>query len=326
MRIRTDEAGDFSYESEARLWISVVAGIVIPDKRWSDVDDFVAQREVDWEKAELKAADMDDSQLMQLAQFIIDKDLTVAAIATDSQIFTAESQREWRKKQVAGFRAAANRSRRAVEEEHIRQRVERLQRRMHQERHIRQANFLQYGILTPWLLSHLLSASLLAYRGMAPDDDSWVMDIVIDAQPGADPGKAGELLRDSVEAIFAGDDRTALRMPGEWPSDHPFKVKNADPELGVISVRQVIAHGINAGSSLNDRGLQLADFVAHLVLSLLRDPDDQGALRAWRALLLAGRVMPTEDGWPIKVWAWPVDEVSEEARQRYERLAPPMMS
>lgn len=90
----------------------------------------------------------------------------------------------------------------------------------------------------------------------------------------------------------------------------------------MISGRQVLAQGINPGSSHNDPGLQLPHFVAHLVLTLLRDPDDEVALRAWTALVLAPRVMPTEDGWPIKVWAWPADEVAEDDRRRYERLVP----
>jgi len=322
MRIRIDEAGDFSYKDETRLWISIVAGVVIPDKRLSALEAFVTERKARWGMSELKAVDMDDSQLMEVAEFIIAEDLTVAAIATDSRIFSADSQEQWREKQVAVFRAAADRSRRAVEDKETAERVQRLRRRMHQERHIKQPNYLQYGILTPWLLSQLISASLLVYSGMAPEDDSWVMDIAMDARHGADPGKPGELLRDSIEAIFAGDDRTALRMPGGWPPDHPFRVKNTDPEVDVISGRQVLAQGINPRSSHNDPGLQLADFVAHLVLTLLRDPDDELALRAWTALVLAPRVMPTEDGWPIKVWAWPADEVAEDDRRRYERLVP----
>jgi hypothetical protein len=322
MRIRVDEAGDFSYRDKTRLWISVIAGIVIPDERWAGVQTFVSDRKDRWDVSELKALDMDDSQLMEVAEFVITEDLTVAAIATDSRIFTTGSQGEWRKRQVADFRAAADRSRRAVEDKQTAERVERLRRRMHQERHIKQPNYLQYGILMPWLLSHLISASLLAYRAMPPGDDGWVMDIVLDARPGADPGKPGELLRDSIEAILAGDDRTALRIPGEWPPDHPFKVKNNDPEIDAISARQVLARGIKRGSSEDDSGLQLADFVAHLVLTLLRDPEDQGALQAWTALVRAPRVMPTEDGWPIKVWAWPADEVAEEDRLRYERLLP----
>ncbi|MDQ4144161.1 MAG: hypothetical protein M3198_10545 [Actinomycetota bacterium] len=210
MRIRIDEAGDFNYRDETRVWISVVGGIVIPDKRWASIEAFVVDRK--WTMPELKAAEMTDAQLLEVAEFIVAHDLTVGAIATDSHIFTADAQREWREKQVAGFRAAADRSRRAVEDEQTAERVERLRRRMHQERYIKQPSYLQYGILMPWLLSHLISASLLVYRALPPDDDSWGMDIVLDAQSGADPGKAGELLRDTIEAIFAGDERTALRM------------------------------------------------------------------------------------------------------------------
>src|SRR5579875_1725917 len=217
MRIRIDEAGDFSYHDKTRLSISVVAGIVIPDQSWDAVEQFVRARQSAWDMTELKAGEMDDTQLMDVAEFVIAENLTVAASATDSHIFTADSQALWRERQLAVVTAAAARSRRAVEDTQVAERVARVQRRTRKERHIKQPNYLQYGILMPWLLSHLLSASLLVYRTLAPEDDSWLMDIIIDERPGADPGKAGDLLRDSVEAIFASDDRTALRMPGEWP-------------------------------------------------------------------------------------------------------------
>lgn len=96
VRIRVDEAGDFNYRDRSRFWVSVVAGVVIPDNRWAAVEAFVAERRRRWDMPELKAAHMDDSQLMDVAQFIIAEDLPVAAIATDSRIFTADAQREWR--------------------------------------------------------------------------------------------------------------------------------------------------------------------------------------------------------------------------------------
>jgi len=322
MRIRIDEAGDFNYHDETRLSISVVAGIVIPDQSWDAVEQFVRARQSDWDMTELKAGEMDDAQLMEVAELVIAENLTVAASATDSHIFTADSQALWRERQLAVVTAAAARSRRAVEDKQVAERVARVQRRTRTERHIKQPNYLQYGILMPWLVSHLLSTSLLVYRTMAPENDSWLMDIVIDERPGADPGKAGDLLRDSVEAIFASDDRTALRMPSEWPSNHPFKIKNTDPEVDTISVRQVLSGGINPGVSHDDAGLQLADYVAHLVFALLRDPNDQGAQRAWRALVRAPRVMPMQDGRLIRVMAWPGEHMTEADKLRYERLVP----
>jgi hypothetical protein len=322
MRIRIDEAGDFKYGPDQLLRVSVVAGIVVPDGRWASVQEFVERYKRDYEVHELKAATMHKKQLEAVAEFIITEDLTIAAIATDSHIFPPEAQLEWRHRQVRIFRAAADRSRRALQDREVRERVERTRRRIHQTRHVSQPNFLQYAVLRPWLLAHLLSAGLLVYSRLSDSDEGWQMDIAMDAQPGADPGKAGDLLRDSLEAIFASDERTALRMPGDWPDDHPFKVKNNDPELGGVSVRQVLATGLKSCKSHEDPGLQLADFAAHLVLTSLREPVDAEALDIWRTLVLASRIMPTEDGWPIKAWAWPADRVADEDLRRYERLIP----
>lgn len=320
MKLRVDEAGDFNYESSARFWVGVVAGVVIPDQRWAAVEAFVAARTEAWCMPELKAAQMEDDQLMEIARFILAEGLTVAAIATDSRIFTADDQKRWRELQVELFRQAADRSERAQTDAAIAGRVERLHRRMHQVRHIRPANFLQYGILVPWLIAHLLSSALVAYRRLPPDEDSWIMDVVLDAKGGADPGKPGELLRDSIEHVLVGDERTALRMPAEWPADHPFKVRNTDWDKPVISARQVLVKGIHVLESHEDPGLQLADFVAHLVWTLIRHPENDGAVAAWRTL--APRISPTEDGHIIKVWAWPGDGLTEEDELRYARLIP----
>jgi Protein of unknown function (DUF3800) len=149
-----------------------------------------------------------------------------------------------------------------------------------------------------------------------------VFDIVLDAREGADPGKAGDLLRDTIEAVLAGDPDIWLFVPREWFPDHPFVLRNTDPEEGVISVRQTLTGGIHPRHSHEDPGLQLADYVAHLLFSLLRDPADPGAADAWDALYPA--IIPTEDGWPVKVWAWG-DEVdlNEVDDTRYTRLALP---
>ena len=91
MRIRIDEAGDFNYVSDARLWISVVAGIVIPDKRWPAVERYVAERKAAWGVPELKAADMDDDlcqrcTVARRGEPFADGDLTTAV-----QLSTASS-------------------------------------------------------------------------------------------------------------------------------------------------------------------------------------------------------------------------------------------
>lgn len=131
------------------------------------------------------------------------------------------------------FTDAAERSTRAKQDAEIAERVSRLCRRMHQEHYIKLANYLQYGILMPWLVARLISSSLpslYAYRGLPLNDDSWLMDIMMDAKGGVDPGKPGDLLRDSIEHILVLDARTALYIPPEWPDDHPFKAKNTDWE------------------------------------------------------------------------------------------------
>jgi len=320
--IRIDESGDFSYRDDGLLRVSVIAGIVIPDRNWSAVNHFVDEHKRAWDMPdELKAGSMTDEQLLELAEFILAENLTVSAIATDSEVFTAAAQQEWRRLLTENFRAAADRSVRATEDEQVSARVRRAGVRMHQPRHVSSADFLQYQVLMPWLLNQLMSAALSRYRSLPAEKDCWVFDIVMDAREGADPGKSGDLLRDTIEAILAGHSSFSLFVPPEWPSTHPFVVRNSDPQENVISVPQTLAKGITSSHSHEDPGLQLADYVAHVVYTLLREPGEVGASAAWSALYPA--ITPTPDGWPIKVWAWAEGELDDVDVSRYSRLVLP---
>lgn len=323
--IRIDESGDFSYRDDGLLRVSVIVGVVIPDRSWPAVDRFVDEHKRVWGMPdELKAGGMTDEQLLALAAFIVAENLTVSAIATDSEVFTVAAQKEWRRLLTENFRAAADRSARAIEDEQVAARVRRTSVRMHQQRHVSSAGFLQYQVLMPWLLNQLMSAALFRYRSLPADKDAWVFDIVTDAHEGADPGKSGDLLRDTIEATLAGHPSFSLFVPPEWPPTHPFIVRNTDPEENVISIRQTLAKGINSSHSHEDPGLQLADYVAHVLYTLLRVPAEPGASAAWSALYPA--ITPTPDGWPIKVWAWAEGKLDDVHVDRYASLVLPPAS
>ena len=258
MHIRIDEAGDFHYGEPDRLRISVIAGLAIPDRSWETVEDFVRQHVPSGEK-ELKAAGMELEAFTDTARFIVDTGLSVAAVACDSHIFTAESQQRWREGQLANLNAAADASWRVKSDPTLAARVERARRRMKSNRAVKQPNFLQYSILMPWLVSRLLSAALITNRALVPPDESWMFDVAIDPRQGADPGRPGKLMRDSLQPIYASADSTELIVPGEWPPTHPFYVQNNDPEAGRVSPRQLLARGINTPDSHSDAGIQLAD-------------------------------------------------------------------
>lgn len=315
MKIRIDECGDFDFSNGDRFWVAVVAGVVIPDDRWPVVEAWIATHNQARRERELKARLLGDSELVEAVEFLRAEDLVAGAIVTDSRIFSHEQQVDWRRRQFEEFEGAAARSQRARKDAEVVGKVERLRRRMNRIRHVSQPDFLQYAVLMPWLLAHLMNAALLTYRGDAFLNDSWAFDIVLDRKSGADPGKAGELLRDSVEAIFASDTRTELRVPGEWSGDHPFLQRHIDPERGTITVPRILQGGIRTDESHLDPGLQLADLVAHMVWSAVVNPDDDAAIKVWQAL---GTVlMPTEDESPIKIWGGDASSADE---ARYKQL------
>lgn len=316
VKVRIDESGDFDFSNEERFWVCTVAGVVIPDGRWPAVEAWIHAQNQTREVDELKASQLGDSDLVEAAKFFAAENLVTGAIVTDSRVFPFKRQLDWRRRQFEIFTKAAKQSRRAREVPEIAGKVERLRRRMDRARHVSPPDYLQYAILMPWLLAHLMKAALLRYRGPAFRGDSWAFDIVLDEKGGADPGKAGQLLRDSVEAIFASDARTELRVPVEWSSDHPFLRRHIDPERGTITVPRILSGGIGAERSHHDAGLQLADLVAHVVLRAVRNPEDSAATEAWRAL--GTTLMPTDNGWPIKVWA--SDDAAPADEERYRRL------
>jgi len=316
--IRIDESGDFDFRDASIFRVSVIACVVIPALRRAEVDTFVAEKRREWEmEAELKANRMDGDQLMEVTAFLERERLPVVAVVTASEIFDFDAQRRWRKKQIEQFEVAASRSTRAVQDPLTRTRVQRIRTRLPSERHVSPPNFLQYFILMPWLLSQSFSAANFCFRDLDPMSDSWTYDIAVDSREGADPGKAGQLLRDSVDAIYAGNTGTALFIPPEWPRDHPFRVRNADPEVGSISPRQLLTDGIRTPDSRSDAGLQLADFAAHAIYSVVRTQDED-SFTVWRKL--RALMVPTDDGLPLKVWGASDNEPSREAEERYRRI------
>jgi hypothetical protein len=318
MLIRIDESGDFDFRNRSRFRVGAIASVIIPDRRRLIVEAFVAEKKLRWGmETELKAGDMDLGQLMKMAAFIEKENLPIVGVVTDSEIFDIAAQQRWRTRQVARFEEAAARSRRATEDPDIRARVERIRRRLPNERLIKPPNFLQYFVLMPWLLSRSFSAANFRFRDLAPADDSWTFNIAVDPREGADPGKTGQLLRDSVEAIYAGNDSTALFIPPEWPQGHPFLVRNADPEVGVVSPRQLLVQGIQTPDSHSDAGLQLADFAAHAIHSAVRKGDDE-AMAVWGKL--RPLMVDTDEGSPLKVWGANDETASAAAVERYTRL------
>lgn len=316
--IRIDEAGDFDFRDPERFRVAAIASVIIPDESHSAVKAFVAEMKLRWSmEVELKAGGMTQGQLMEMAAFMKQENLPIVGVVTDSEIFDIAAQRRWRAKQVALFEEAAARSRRAVEDPEIRARVQRIRRRLPSERLIKPPNFLQYFVLMSWLLSHSFSAANFRFRDLAPAEDSWTFDIAVDPREGADPGKSGQLLRDSVDAIYAGNDSTALFIPPEWPDDHPFLVRNADRAVSVVSPRQLLAGGIRTPDSRSDTGLQLADFAAHVIYSAVRGVDDE-AMAVWREL--RPLMVDTDEGWPLKVWGANDETASSTAEERYTRL------
>jgi hypothetical protein len=316
--IRIDESGDFDFRDASRFRVATIACVIAPELRRAAIDSFVAEKRREWEMdAELKAGRMNGDQLMEMAAFLERERLPVVAVVTDSEIFNIAAQRQWREEQVELFEAAADRSTRAIEDPPTRSRVQRIRTRLPSERHVSPPNFLQYFVLMPWLLSRAFSAANFRFRALDPRDDSWTYDIAVDPRVGADPGKTGQLLRDSVDAIYAGNTGTALFVPPEWPADHPFLARNADPETETISSRQLLAGGIRTPDSQTDAGLQLADFVAHAIHSVVRDRDEH-SLALWRRL--RPLMVPTDDGQPLMAWAWGDEEPGDEAEERYRRL------
>lgn len=318
MLIRIDESGDFDFRDRSRFWVGAIASVIVPDRRRLTVEAFIAEKKLQWGmETELKAGDMEQEQLMEMAAFIEKENLPIVGVVTDSEIFDIAAQRRWRTEQFARFEKAVARSRRAAENPGIQALVERIRRRLPNERVIKPPNFLQYFVLMPWLLARSFSAANFRFRDLPPAEDSWSFDIAVDPRKGADPGKTGQLLRDSVDAIYAGNDSTALFIPPEWPKDYPFLVRNADPEVGVVSPRQLLAGGIQTPESHTDAGLQLADFAAHAIHSAVRFGDD-GAMAVWERL--RPLMVDTDEGWPLKVWGAHDEPASAAAEERYTRL------
>jgi hypothetical protein len=283
VRVRIDETGDFDFRPG--WWrLGLVVAVILPDRAWPAVETFVAARAAEWDVEELKAKDMTTSQRLEVVDFIVSHELTVVAVGADSELFPMTDQRRWRTDQTAVFEAAVDRSTRAKSDPEVQARVARTRRFLSMDRLVSSPDYLQYAIIMPRLVADAASAALCAYRRMEPARDGWGIDILADAKKGADPGRAGRLLRDITEPILAGDKKLALGLPVEWPPDHPFILRNADPVTGTIPALKAIGGGVRSAGSETDPGLQLAGTAAHVILRALRDPGDGATQTAWRML------------------------------------------
>jgi hypothetical protein len=320
MFVRIDEAGQFIARAGPPRTLCVVAAVVFPDCKLPVVEAFVRERKIAWEMdRELKAAEMTDSQLLETAEFFAAADLRIAAILSDSEIFGADARRAHRVAQVEVFERATEVSI-TVAHDPIKQRaVARLDTRLHSPRHISEPDFFQYAVLMPWILARAFSVGVQGYPSLLPPDEDWIYDIAIDPRKGADPGKAGEALHDMITPILVSDPRTELVVPGLWPSDHPFYRHNGTGGKGRVSVDRLLAGGLRTPDSHEDAGLQLADYVAHVIFSVAQR-GEEGATAAWR--LLAPLAMRTEDGLPLKVRAIRDADQSPWQEERYQRFLP----
>ena len=318
MQIRIDEAGQFSFKSPSPFALCVVAAVVYPDSQVTAVEDFVAEKKREWEMpGELKASEMDDRQLLEMAEFFVVADLRIVGKLSDSEIFGPEAQSAHRAAQVAVFERSAAASKTAAGDPSKSAAIARLHTRFHNQRHISAPDFFQYAVLMPWLLARSLSAGAVGYMSLLPPAENWSFDIAIDPREGADPGKAGEALRDIVGPIFAADTRTELIVPGEWPADHPFYLRNGIGKEKRVATSRILAGGLRTPGSDQDAGLQLADYAAHVLYSLA-NRGEEGALAAWR--LLAPLAMRTEEGWPVKVRAVVDADQRPWEKARYQRF------
>ncbi len=318
MKIRIDEAGQFSFKSASPLALCVVAAVVYPDSKVAAVEEFVAEKRHDWEMPrELKAGEMDEGQLLEVAGFFVDADLRLVGIISDSEIFGPKAQRAHRAAQVAEFERSAAASKTAAGDPSKSAAIARLRTRFHNQRHISAPDFFQYAVLMPWLLARALSAGAIGYTTLLPPAESWSFDIAVDPREGANPGKAGEALRDVVGPIFAADTRTELVVPGEWPADHPFYRRNGIGEEKRVATDRILSGGLRTPRSDEDAGLQLADYAAHVLYSLAHR-GEEAALAAWR--LLAPLAMRTDEGLPVKVRAAVDADPSPWQKERYRRF------
>lgn len=318
MKIRMDEAGQFSFRSTSPLSLCVIAAVVYPDSKVAVVEEFVAEKKREWEMPrELKAGEMDEEQLLEVAEFFVNADLRFVGIISDSEIFGPEAQDAHRAAQVAEFERATAASKTAAGDPRKAEAIERLRTRLHSPRHISAPDFFQYAVLMPWLLARALSAGTVGYQALLPPEEHWSFDIAVDPREGADPGKAGEALRDIVQPIFAADARTELVVPGKWPPDHPFYQQNGIGEEKRVATDRILASGLRTPDSHEDLGLQLADYVAHVLYSLAHR-GEKGALAAWR--LLSPSAMRTEEGRPVKVRAAVDADQSPWQEERYRRF------
>ncbi len=83
MHLFFDESGDYGFPAD-RYDCYVQAALLCPDKLVAEVDRFVAAWKAAWSIDEIHASELDDEQLIGIAEFIGGSRLSLLASVTDT--------------------------------------------------------------------------------------------------------------------------------------------------------------------------------------------------------------------------------------------------
>jgi hypothetical protein len=297
VRLYVDESGDYGFPSD-RFDCYVQAALLCPDRLVDEVESFVADRKATWSLEELHASELDDQQLVEVAEFIAGSRLSLLASVTDTALVTLADIERHRLDQAATtkrnldqyVRESAEAGLAPVSE--IEQWMDRMIKRAGLAAQISHGEFVQAQFLGH-LISTALQKSILIYSMDERRDDSWDFDFVIDGKLPLKKAAGEKYLDDMILPALGSQGRT-LAILGTWKDApvHPFvekysqergRIRGVEVE-GVIDLKGIFSAGLKFEPSHEHGGIQLIDTVAYTIRRAVLSPDEVAVQHAFDLL------------------------------------------
>lgn len=326
-----DESGDYGFPAD-RFDCYVQAALVCPDELVAEIDGFVAARRTALAINELHATDLDEREIVGIAEFIAGSRLSLLASVTDTELVTVADIERHRLDQAA----AAERNLKWYVQESTRVRggpvpeieqwMDRMIKRAGLASQISHGEFVQAQFLV-LLIRSALQKALLVYSMAEWRDDSWVFDFVIDGKLPFKKGAGEKYLDDMLVPALGSQQGATLGLLDAWKDEppHPFIKKYSQDRGrvrrievgGVTDLKAIFAKGLRFEASHEHAGLQLADAVAYIVRRAVLSPDNAHIQHAYD--LLRPKLL-NEDRHAITIHRLRGSEPADEAKERYRPL------
>ncbi len=299
VKIAFDESGpNLTFDSE-RFESCVLCGLVVPDSRLADVQDFTKQLRTRTSRSELKASRMRPAHVLEVADFLAANHVSAVAFVTDNQMMRGPVVDDFRLQQAVEI--ARERARLAAVDAND-SRLGDLDLLTDQVAgcaaiaQISRSEFVQQQQM-PELILECIRRACLRYHRPEWRQAFQRFEFVFDRKLPGQLGTAERYVHENLEPMLGLTRRLVLDLPADWRDepDHPFR--QFDDPGGGHTLLTTLLRNRRWVDSRDDDCIQLADVVAGTVRMVTEQGPRASRAEAYEALR---QVLTDEHGYTLR--------------------------